>query len=164
MSNIRGCGDRVWESFCCVFFVGKNLNAKDIHKDVVSVYGGKCLSRKTVHNWAAKFRWWRRGWNGGAELAETTVKRILCCGFRRTGKATGQVYHWWRICRDECFFFQVSISRALRFIAICGQFTDSPSQEQMVYSGRILKINLYLIMKRLLHPLITHLGHSGTEK
>jgi hypothetical protein len=24
------------------------------------------------------FRWWRRGWNGGAEVAETTVKELLC--------------------------------------------------------------------------------------
>jgi hypothetical protein len=36
------------------------------------------------------FRWWR-GWNGGAEVAETTVKRLLCCGFRRTGKAIWQL-------------------------------------------------------------------------
>jgi hypothetical protein len=29
------------------------------------------------------------------------VKRLLCCGFRRTGKAMGQVYQcWWRICRE----------------------------------------------------------------
>jgi hypothetical protein len=28
----------------------------------------------------------------GAEVAETTVKRFLCCGFRRSGKAMGQVY------------------------------------------------------------------------
>jgi hypothetical protein len=35
----------------------------------------------------------------GAEVAETTVKRLPCCGFRRTGEAMGQVYQWWwRIC------------------------------------------------------------------
>jgi hypothetical protein len=29
------------------------------------------------------------------------AKRLPCCGFRRTGKATGQVYQrWWRICRE----------------------------------------------------------------
>jgi hypothetical protein len=29
------------------------------------------------------------------------VKRLLCCGFRRTGNAMGQVYQcWWRICRE----------------------------------------------------------------
>jgi hypothetical protein len=32
------------------FLWAKGLNAKDIHKEIFSVYGGKCLSRKTVHN------------------------------------------------------------------------------------------------------------------
>jgi hypothetical protein len=32
------------------FFVGKRLNAQDIHKEMFPVYGGKCLSRQTVHN------------------------------------------------------------------------------------------------------------------
>jgi hypothetical protein len=51
------------------------------------------------------FRWWRRGWNGGAEVAETTVRRLLRHGFRRTGKAMGQVYQfWWRICRETDAF------------------------------------------------------------
>jgi hypothetical protein len=48
-------------------------------------------------------------------VAETTVKRLLCCGFRRTSKAMGQVYQWWwRICREinvrfrvECHMFYV---------------------------------------------------------
>jgi hypothetical protein len=31
----------------------KGLNAKDIHKEMFPVYGGKCLSRKAVHNWVA---------------------------------------------------------------------------------------------------------------
>jgi hypothetical protein len=35
------------------------------------------------------------------EVAETTVKRLQCCGFRRTGKAIGQVYRCWlKICRE----------------------------------------------------------------
>jgi hypothetical protein len=33
----------------------KRLNAKDIHKEMFPVYGGKCLSRKAVHNWIEKF-------------------------------------------------------------------------------------------------------------
>jgi hypothetical protein len=28
----------------------KRLNAMDIHKEMFPVYGGKCLSRKAVHN------------------------------------------------------------------------------------------------------------------
>jgi hypothetical protein len=29
----------------------KRLNAKDIHKEMFPVYGGKCLSRKAVRSW-----------------------------------------------------------------------------------------------------------------
>jgi hypothetical protein len=36
------------------FLWAKRLNAKDIHKEMIPVvYGGKYLSRKAVHNWAA---------------------------------------------------------------------------------------------------------------
>jgi histone-lysine N-methyltransferase SETMAR len=33
----------------------KGLNAKDTHKEMFHVYGGKSLSRKAVHNWVEKF-------------------------------------------------------------------------------------------------------------
>jgi hypothetical protein len=34
-------------------------------------------------------------------MAETTVRRLLCYLFGRTGRAMGQVYQcWWRICRE----------------------------------------------------------------
>jgi hypothetical protein len=33
-------------------------------------------------------------------VVETTVKRLLCCGFRRTGKAMGQMYQCWWSCRE----------------------------------------------------------------
>jgi hypothetical protein len=32
----------------------KGLNAEDIHKEMRSVCGGKCLSHKAVHNWVEK--------------------------------------------------------------------------------------------------------------
>jgi hypothetical protein len=31
----------------------KGLSAKDVYKEIFSVYGEKCLSREAVHNWAA---------------------------------------------------------------------------------------------------------------
>jgi hypothetical protein len=35
----------------CVFFLwAEALSAKDIHKEMFAVYGGKCLSHKMVHN------------------------------------------------------------------------------------------------------------------
>jgi hypothetical protein len=46
------------------------------------------------------FRWWK-GWPGGVKVTETTVKRLLCCRFRRNGKAMRQVYQYcWMICRE----------------------------------------------------------------
>jgi hypothetical protein len=71
------------------------------------------LSRKTVHKSVEKFsrtfespRWClTRCWNGS-----DNSQRLLCCRFRRTGKAMGQVYQcWWRICREITDFFQVRI-------------------------------------------------------
>jgi hypothetical protein len=82
------------------FLWAKGLNANDIHKETFAVYGGKCLSRKAVHSWVKKFSQGRSkvvdDARPGAEVAETAAKRFLCCGFRRTGKAVGQVYQCWR--------------------------------------------------------------------
>jgi hypothetical protein len=79
----------------------KGLNAKDITEESFPVYGGKCLSRKAVHNSVEKFS---QGLSKiadaptGANVAEKTFKRLQCCGFRCTVKSMGQVYQcWWRI-------------------------------------------------------------------
>jgi hypothetical protein len=37
------------------FLLAKELNAKDVHKEVFPIYGGKCLSRSAAHNWDEKF-------------------------------------------------------------------------------------------------------------
>jgi hypothetical protein len=36
------------------FLWAKELNAKDIHKEMFPVYDGKCLSCKAIHNWVDK--------------------------------------------------------------------------------------------------------------
>jgi hypothetical protein len=57
-------------------------------------------------------------------VAETTVKILLCCGFRRTGKAMGQVYQcWWRTRREINVFPRFEYHT---FISTCDLFTDSP--------------------------------------
>jgi hypothetical protein len=49
------------------------------------------------------------------------VKRILCCDFRRTGKAMGQGYQcWWRICLEINVFF--TVSNLTYFESICDLF------------------------------------------
>jgi hypothetical protein len=39
----------------CVFLWAKGPNAKDIQKEILPVYGGKCLSLKAIHNCIEKF-------------------------------------------------------------------------------------------------------------
>jgi hypothetical protein len=87
----------------------KGLNAKDIYKKIFPVDGGKCLSRKVFHNCVENFSQGRSkvadDARPGAEVAQTTVKTLLCCGFRRTDKAMRQVHQcWWRICREISAF------------------------------------------------------------
>jgi hypothetical protein len=111
-------GDRSWGVYCrkalilCVLWP-KGLNAKDIHKEMLLfTVGSVCRVVKRFTAVWQTFRWWRRGLNGGGEVAET-----LCCGFRLTGKAMGQVYQcWWRVCREinvfpgsniTCFTFYI---------------------------------------------------------
>jgi hypothetical protein len=36
------------------FLWAKNMEAKDIHKEMLPMYGEHCLSRQTVHNWVQK--------------------------------------------------------------------------------------------------------------
>jgi hypothetical protein len=72
----------------------KGLNAKDIHKEMLPVYGGKCLSRKAAHNSVEIF------FQGRLKVADdarpshpveiATINRLLCYRFRRTGKAMGK--------------------------------------------------------------------------
>jgi hypothetical protein len=85
------------------------LNANDFHKKMFPVYGEKCLSRKAIQNCVEKFSEGRSKIvdhaRPGAEVAEITTKRLLCCRFRRTGKEIGQVYQClWRICREINIF------------------------------------------------------------
>lgn len=43
-------------AWCGQIFVGKRfLNQTNIHKEMLLVYGEKCLSRKAVYNWVEKF-------------------------------------------------------------------------------------------------------------
>ena len=41
------------------FLWAKNMEAKDIHKEMLPMYGEHCLSRQAVHNWVQKFSEWR---------------------------------------------------------------------------------------------------------
>jgi hypothetical protein len=72
--------------------------AKGIHKEMFSVYGGKCLLSKAVHNWVVKFSQGRSkiadDTRPGAEVAETTVKRLIFCGITNSSSAFPRNYGW----------------------------------------------------------------------
>jgi hypothetical protein len=63
------------------FLSAKGHNAKDIYKEILSVYDGKCLSHIAVHTWVENFSQGRSKVAGdarpGAEVAETTVKTSM---------------------------------------------------------------------------------------
>jgi hypothetical protein len=63
------------EQRCIVrsFLWEEGLNAKDIHKEMLAVYGGKCLSLKAVHNNVEKFTQER----SNVADAETEVRKWL---------------------------------------------------------------------------------------
>jgi hypothetical protein len=64
-------------------------------------YGGKYLSLKAFHNLVEKVSLMTNRFEKEVRKLLRTVKRLLCCRFRRTGRAMGQVYHCWRrICRE----------------------------------------------------------------
>jgi hypothetical protein len=83
----------------------KGPNAKDIHKEMFPVYGGKCCRIKGfttgLRNSLKDVRKVADDARPGVEVAEAIVKRLSCCRFRHTGKAMRQMYQcWWRICRE----------------------------------------------------------------
>jgi hypothetical protein len=60
------------------FFVGKRTECKRYYIELFHVYGGKCLSRKAVHNWIETFSQghWKVQYDArsGAELADNNHK------------------------------------------------------------------------------------------
>jgi hypothetical protein len=50
---LEECTTEKQRSVVRYFLWGKGLDAKDINKEMFCVYGGKCLSRKAIHNWLA---------------------------------------------------------------------------------------------------------------
>jgi hypothetical protein len=86
---------------------GKVFHAKDIQRDMFLVYGGKCLSHKTVHKWVEIFSQElpkiANDGRRGVEVAETTIEIFPCCGLRRDGRSVSVLLKG--MSRNKCFFF-----------------------------------------------------------
>jgi hypothetical protein len=96
------------EAFYYALLWAKGPDAKDILKQMFSIYGGDCLSRKAVDNWVENFSKDVRKSRMMPDQVQKWLRqqsKLLCCGFRRIGKAMGQVYQClWRICREMNVF------------------------------------------------------------
>ena len=51
------------------FLWAKNMEAKDIHKEMLPMYGEHCLSRQAVHNWVQKF-------SEGRQVSKTNIESV----------------------------------------------------------------------------------------
>jgi hypothetical protein len=102
---------KVWSNLgaTTVWGGGMNIKLECMRTEAVVAYfevlSRKCPSRKSVHKWVEKFSQGLLKVTDDerpcAEVAETTVKGLVYCGFRRTGKAMGQMYQcWWRMYRE----------------------------------------------------------------
>jgi hypothetical protein len=78
-------------------------------------------------------------------VSETTVKRFICYRFRRTDKEMGQVYQYCWICQEINVFSMFELSHVLRFISICGLFTDSPAYIRNAYQKILTVFELQYI-------------------
>jgi hypothetical protein len=66
------------------FLWAKELNAKDIHKQMFPVYGGKCLSRSARHSWVDKFSQRRRPVTITTEGTAQRVEELIRADRRKT--------------------------------------------------------------------------------
>jgi hypothetical protein len=133
-------GDRAAEDQRSVvhFLWEKGLNSKDIHKEIFTVYCGKCLPCKAFHNWVEK-----RGKRfAHDEEVEAEVRKWLlqqsidfsAAGFDTLVKRWDSVSVFVEdMSRNTCFSFPVSNITCLSLISICDLFIDSPSYDLTSY-------------------------------
>ena len=64
------------------FLWAKNMEAKDMHKEMLPMYGEHCPSCQAVHNWVQKFSERRTS----IEDEHPAVERAVCAWFRQQPK------------------------------------------------------------------------------
>ena len=105
------------------FLWAKNMEAKDIHKEMLPMYGEHCLSRQAVHNCCAEVLGradkYRRRTSSRSDYVPTATKRIFRRRFPGTCETVGQVFVCMEIMlRNKCCLY-VIISIRFFSITIC---------------------------------------------
>jgi hypothetical protein len=153
----------------CIFLWAKGLTAKDIHKEMFPVFGGKCTVHKVVHMWVEK-----RGKHfANDKEAETEVQKWLrqqSKDFYAAGFDT-LAMQWYKcimlvedMSKNERFS-QVRISCVSYIITICDLLTDSPSYIVMVIKRKTCDIRTWknIHFSTYPPPTLIHLYHSITN-
>ena len=74
------------------------MAAKDIHKEMLPMYGEHCLSRQAVHNWMQELSEGRTAIEV-VRVVPTATTRILRRRFPGTCEMVGHVFKFvWRLC------------------------------------------------------------------
>jgi hypothetical protein len=119
MTMLEECPNEQQHSIVLFFFFSVSKWTQCKGKKYFLFMGVKCFSSETVHTWVANVSLLTKKLKGGAQVAETTVKRLIFCGFLHTGKVMGQVHECrWRIYREINVFLQVRISRVAIYIRL----------------------------------------------
>jgi hypothetical protein len=118
----------VLEEYTTVSFWVKWLNTNDIHKEIIPVYGGKCLSCKGIHKCVANVslmtKRLKRRCGCGWEYSQKTVW-VFDTLVKRRDKCTnvGGVY----MSRNKCLFPRFEYLMFYVLYPFENLFTDSPS-------------------------------------
>jgi hypothetical protein len=143
-------GDLAWggtteQQRSFILFCGQKVSVQKIFikKCFLFTFGSVCrVKRFTTGQEILSRTFERRRWNGDAEVAEKTLKRLLCCEFRRSGKAIGQVYQClWRICREIAVFFSGSNITCVTFYIYL----------RPIYWLSLLELKLFIIRRHVIH-------------
>jgi hypothetical protein len=138
------------------FLWAKGLNVKDIHKEMSPFYDGKCSSHKAVHNWVANASPMTKTLKRRCGSGWDNSQKLLCCWFRRTGKAMGQVYQYWRrMCREMTVFSPCSN------IILCNVGGHVTTSDHQLYRVQVLE-TLFRLVLRLVQsqPHVTTITYS----
>ena len=113
------------------FLWAKDVSAKDIHKEMLPMYGEQCLSRQAVHNWVQKFSEGRTNIEGEhrvcrpVEIATPANLQLVEDIIRADSRVTIDAVATAIVCSHKCLYVIIPI----RFfsIAICNLLIDFPS-------------------------------------
>jgi hypothetical protein len=121
------------------FLWAKNMEAKDIHKEMLPMYGEHCLSRQAVHNVSLKHHL-----SGKSFPVDDAVERAVCAWFRQQPKE---------------FYtagFQKLVKRWDKCLNLYGDYVENKCCLYVIISIRFFSITICNLLIELLSYITIH--------